>query len=449
LVKGAQGSTSSGGNQTLTTPDGWTIGTYGILPFDKLSISGAKNGVPNWSYPDLWPGLHASHEAPVPDRAGELIGTTRLLGGIMDNKGSDSGPLWAVNSNHGMVYIFTADGLFVATMFEPMRSGKRWAMPTAERGMNLTGLTLGGEDFWPTITQTNDGEVYMGDGGRTSVIKIDGLNTIHRLPAMDLTVTKADVDKSHTYMLQTASTMQQAQGKSNLIAKLSAKPITVDGKLDDWVGSNWVDIDKSGVHANFNANTKPYDISAAVAVNANRLYVAYRTGEPNLLSNSGEIPLAPFKTGGALDLMIGSDETANPNRMQPVAGDMRLLVTLINGKPKALLYKAVVNGTKQSDKVPFSSPATTITFDKVEDVTAELQFAQANGTFEISLPLADFGLKPKTGMTIKGDVGILRGDGSQTLARSYWSNKATGIVSDVPSEAELTPALWGTFDFEQ
>jgi len=35
-----------------------------------------------------------------------------------------------------------------------------------------------------------------------------------------------------------------------------------------------------------------------------------------------------------------------------------------------------------------------------------------------------------------------------TQQRVYWSNKATGITADVPSEAMLTPSLWGLFTFE-
>jgi hypothetical protein len=35
----------------------------------------------------------------------------------------------------------------------------------------------------------------------------------------------------------------------------------------------------------------------------------------------------------------------------------------------------------------------------------------------------------------------------QVLSRLYWSNKATGIVSDIPSEAELQPSLWGVWEF--
>jgi hypothetical protein len=52
-------------------------------------------------------------------------------------------------------------------------------------------------------------------------------------------------------------------------------------------------------------------------------------------------------------------------------------------------------------------------------------------------------LKPEPGQLLRGDIGILRGNGTETTARVYWSNKATGITSDVPSEAMLTPMLWG------
>ena len=45
-----------------------------------LYIGGGSVGQATWSYPSLWPGLHASHSSPAPDRPGELIGTTRLLG---------------------------------------------------------------------------------------------------------------------------------------------------------------------------------------------------------------------------------------------------------------------------------------------------------------------------------------------------------------------------------
>ena len=110
---------------------------------------------------------------------------------------------------------------------------------------------------------------------------------------------------------------------------------------------------------------------------------------------------------------------------------------------------AVVPGTKTADRVPFSSPSRTIHFDRVEDVTAQLTFAAGkDGNYEFAIPLATLGLKPAAGQTLAGDLGILRGDGARTTARVYWSNKATAITADVPSEAQLAPGLWGKFRFE-
>jgi hypothetical protein len=447
LVSGVQPPGSSGGDQVLVSADGWTVVTQGILPFGRYSLSGAKNGRPLWSYPNLWPGLHAGHEAPLPDSPGELIAPTRLLGGLLNMKGAAES-LWAINSNHGMVYVFTADGLFVTTLFEPMRRARQWNMPVAERGMSLNGLTLGEENFWPSITSTPAGEVYMVDGSRSSLIKIDGLQTIRRLPVKVVRVTDDDLIKSISFRIKAEQARQRQMLADTLKVALLNTPIVVDGKWDDWRNTVWVDLDKRGVKANFNSNSKPYNVTAAIAVSGSRLYVGYRTGDAALLKNSFEIPLAPFKTGGALDLMIGTQANASLKRSFPVAGDLRLLVTIGNGKPRALLYRAVVPGTKEIDKIPFSSPWRSITFDRVEDISGLVEFAAGgDGSFEISVPLSVLNLRPLPGMFLKGDIGILRGDGSKTLSRSYWNNKATSVISDVPSEAELTPNLWGTWGF--
>ena len=86
----------------------------------------------------------------------------------------------------------------------------------------------------------------------------------------------------------------------------------------------------------------------------------------------------------------------------------------------------------------------------MEDVSDKVEFGEdKNGSYEIAVPLSVLGLEPKPGIRIKGDIGILRGNGKQTTQRVYWTNKATAIVSDVPSEAELTPKLWGTWEFGQ
>jgi hypothetical protein len=52
-------------------------------------------------------------------------------------------------------------------------------------------------------------------------------------------------------------------------------------------------------------------------------------------------------------------------------------------------------------------------------------------------------------MKIRGDIGFLRGPAGETIQRTYWHNKNTGLTADVPGEAMLTPQQWGLFEFQK
>ena len=132
LADGRAAADRSGGDQALVEPDGWTVLTRrpeAVRP----AVAGRRRSAASRAGPirAFGPGLHASHESPPPDRPGEVIGTTRLLGGFVTPRGSDAGPLWAINGNKGNMYLFTADGLFVAELFHDVRQGIVWAMPMA------------------------------------------------------------------------------------------------------------------------------------------------------------------------------------------------------------------------------------------------------------------------------------------------------------------------------
>jgi hypothetical protein len=449
VLSDANGPASSGGDQALVGTDGWTVLTTAPPPFSSRGLGGAKNAVSLWSYPSLWPGLHASHEAPAPDRPGELIGTTRLLGDFITPKGSDAGPLFVINGNMGCLYVFTQDGLFVTQLFHDVRQASRWQMPQAQRGMLVNDLTLGEENFFPTVTQVPDGSIYLMAGGTPALVKVDGLESIHRLAPISITVSADDLKLAQDFVTKREAVRQAEQGSGILEVTLRSQAPALDCNLADWTNAQWALIDQRGVAANFNASSKPYDVKAAVTMAEGKLFGLWQTGDEKLLQNSGEIDNAPFKTGGALDLMIGMDPKADPHRAQPVAGDLRLLVTQVKGKTKAELYRAVVPGTADKDKVPFNAPWHGITLDSVTDVSDKVQLvADGKGNYEIAVPLDLLGLHPQDGMKINGDIGILRGDGTLTTQRVYWNNKATAIVSDVPSEAMLTPSLWGVWEMK-
>ena len=125
---------------------------------------------------------------------------------------------------------------------------------------------------------------------------------------------------------------------------------------------------------------------------------------------------------------------------------MRLIVTQVKGKTRATLFRAHLSGS--TERVAYSSPSRTITIDSVRDVSSEITLqSDGKGSYLISAPLSLVNIRREK-YGFKADIGVLRGNGFQTLQRVYWNNKATGIVADVPSEAELVPELWGNWSIE-
>ena len=444
VYHGARRSPSTGGNQLLVDADGNAFSTVGVAPLPNFSITGGSKGRPTWCYPNMWPGLHAGHTAPIPDTPGRVTAATRLMGDFIRPIGSQVGPLVGVNGNHGDFYLFTSDGLFAATVFEDARKGRRWDMPEVRRGMDMTGISPCDEHFWPTLNQTSRGTYVVAGKDSSSVVRLDGLDTLRPIPPQRLTVTADTLAAIQRRRDANEAARRLREGTGTLRLALGGAP-AVDGDLADWDPATFVSIERRGVGAYFNADNKPYDISGALRATPTDLYAAWRTeGVDALAANSGENPECLFKTGGGLDVMLSVEGR----------GPVRILAAMVGGKPRAMLYAPIVPGTPKEKRVKFSSPVSTVFFDRVEDVTDRIELAagkDARGreaNYELRIPLSLVGLRPRRGGTLKGDIGVLRGQNGATVARVYWSNKATAIVSDVPSEAALAPQNWGVVEMK-
>ena len=445
-------SMSDGGEYVLADDSDEVVMTKGAAPYSPFSFVGTKAGKAVWSYPTMWPGLHASHSAPAPTAPGQLIGTVRNLGPLFSPKGAKVGPLWLMSGNTGSVYLFTRDGMFVTSVFGDGRQCRRLSggLPAGvkQRGTRLEGMTIDGENFWPTSTCTKDGTTYITACSR--VMRIDGLDSLRPVKPFKIKVTAEELERVQEYRVALEKQRHARQGSEMIKAPIApAGAVAIDGQFGDWDDMVRVEIEKQGVYAFFDSNSAPFDMQGAVAVSGDRLCVLWETGNRDLLRNSGENPVALFKTGGCLDLMLGVDPDAPVDRERPADGDLRLLVTRVRDQVKALVYRQVDSKADPSEKQDFSSPWRTFTFGSVRDVSEQVELAQDDsGRFEASIPLAALGLEPKPGMRIKADIGVLRGeDGHLTIGRHYWSNKSTNITQDVPSEAELTPGLWGVLEF--
>lgn len=455
LIARTQNPASSGGGQVVVASNGWSLFTTPPPPFSPYGIAGVQNGEPIWSYPSMWPGLHASHHSAVPDQPGQLIGTTRLLGNPVQvgakAGGADAIEIFAINGNKGTVYLLTTDGLFVATLFRDSRTAS-WDFPKAERGMLVNKASLHEESFWPNIMQTRDGTVFL--EANSSLVRLEDLEKIRRLPTQTIDVRPQQLAAARDGLLQAESRRQQTNTSVMTIGLLATAP-SVDGQAGEWPSNLFVRIDTRRLQIG-DWGSKSVNTEAALAISGDRLFACFKTAEPNLLENSGQTWPLHFKTGGALDLMLATDTKAGLNRAA-AAGDVRLIVTIVKAKPVGILYRPVAPNPA-SEPFPFSSPLRTIKFDRIDDVSRELVFKShvvknekdrtQSAIYEFSIPLATLGLKGAAGDAIHGDIGVLRGDGSTTLQRSYWRNKSSALTSDLPSEAELTPKLWGRMEFQ-
>jgi len=383
------------------------------------------------------------NDVPIPQGGGQLIQVQDPLGPPV-RLPNNGGEFIALGANKGNIFLMTSDGLYLQTLGADMRVAPLWRMPQAQRGMLIDSpehhITFEDEHYNPSMTQFPDGQVYVVAGKEhSSILHLEGLASVHRTDFGDLTIGADTLTSMPESITQRVRKTERQQAS---IAVLSA-PLPTDA---------------TGAHVDSeqlpDALWKPIDAraSALLAAYGGKLYVAYRTGDEHLLENGGgggDEKLL-FKTGGALDLMLGVDPQADPRRRTPVAGDERLLVSRVAGKLAALLYRAVVPGAPAEARAKFSSPLGDVYFDRVDDVSSQIILAQSGGDYVLTVPMDVLGLPDKlpARQAILADVGMLRGDGHQTAQRVYWNNLDTAIVSDVPSEVRLMPGNWGRWDFK-
>lgn len=443
---------TSGGGQAFTD-------SKGMLVFTGGPMRGFKDGKLVWQYHSRWPGLHPGHASPAqPSYPGELLATTRLLGAPVTPKHSDAGDLWAINSDKGVIYLLTTDGLFVDVLGAYPRDGRQWDMEEHNRGMDLTDINQISEHFFPSINQLPNGDIYLVAGkSHSSLVKVTGLESIRRLPAQKLTITAKDVLAVQDYMIACDQARKGDAASDTLTITRVDTPKKIDGKVDDWKDPQWVLIDaETFKEGDWGAKYKEPAITAVMSVDHDNLYMLLLSRRDNLLNNNGSDLQTLFKTGGGLDLKLSTLPVSDKRHEKPVQGDLRLLITHNAGKPFAACYRFVVPGT--TSPIAFTSPVRHITIDQIDQVSDKIKLAVSRlnrpaftrpektvnfEVIEVAIPLSVLGWDPRSLPETTGDIGVLIGQSGATVERIYWHNKAAGIIADIPSEAMIMPAYWG------
>lgn len=390
-------------------------------------------------YPNPHISVHGSHQAKAA-RPGYLIGPSSFLGVIQmgDEKKNEAGEIFCLNGNLGENYLFTHDGLFIQSLFKDTR-GYAENPSRAERGMPLDAISAGGESFGGNFIRTVEGKTYLTNGATDArVIEVTDLESIRRFSGKFI-YTPAQFAEAQTLLSQKLA--ETSAPKTFTVPRGTA---TVDGKPAEWPAL----LDDKQPAMEVQENLRQRYARILARYDEQNLYLAYRVFAPrSAMKNVGQDDRLLFKTGDAVDLMIG------PDGAKDGAGNLRLLMTIKDGKtPIAVLNVKKAPGAAASEKFDFSSPWRSITFDRVVTVrSVRMASAPTQGGYivEASIPWSDLGFTPKSGLRLKADVGVLFGDGgTQTVSRQYWSNKATGLVNDVPGEADLEPKAWGTLTLE-
>jgi hypothetical protein len=224
------------------------------------------------------------------------------------------------------------------------------------------------------------------------------------------------------------------------VTRATAPPAT-DGTLDGWAMEK-DSLELQAGRRRIGTVKATYDDS--------RLYLAYRVNDRSPMKNAGQDEKLMFITGDCVDLMLRTD--TGSGKTGPVAGDLRLLMTVRGGKPLAVLYRPVAPGAPPDERFDFSSPWRSIPFQSVKVVEIPLAMKPVRGGYAVTaaVPLELLGIRSPAGKALRGDFGILLSDqtGRECTSRNYWSNKTTNNTNDVPDEAILAPGLWGELRFE-
>lgn len=406
-------------NRITDTPLNDRFGNV-IVNSDPYMFSFTQSGSLNWFFQNKWSNVHGSHGAPLP-KPGELQGT---LFGIGTAPLDAAGDVAAFVGNHGRLFLLTTDGLYLDELFSDCRVAE------------VTGPGLiGGEAFGGCFDydRVNKRPILQVGTSGYRLYALKGLDTVQR-SAGTFTVTREQI--------QTAAALLEKQQ----LAAATPKHFTLTAT--------------TGKTPARDVRNKPRDIAwggdpnrtieLRALCDATHLYLTYHVPDTSPWVNTGKDWTQLFKTGDSVDLQIGLNPAAPPDRRTPVVGDCRLLFAPFEGKPIAVLYRHRLADKSGANTVTFTCPWRSETVDDVRRLdTVKLDVEPSNGGYRLTaaVPLADLGLVPHG--TFKADFGVIFGDreGTINLARVYWANPATGLVNDVPGEIMLNPALWGQITF--
>lgn len=346
-------------------------------------------------------------------------------------------------------HAYTDDGLYVGSVMD-FNDGSGGHMPLSPNSItveNITGLLA--ED--PATEKTY---LFAGITEDARIWEITGLETLQRMngTVQLATAELPTIEKTGEYRI----------GASKPPRKSEYNDIGADGFLNDgeWAAAPCLPLVDEGV-----LRAKFY-----LRYDDKYLWIGAQVWDKSPAKNATQDPEVPFTLGDCVDLYFSSDPAVAKTRNIGGLGDLRIVLTPVkdtlvdNGM--ITLYRPKVADGVAKKPYTFGSPVSEFTMDYVGQLTG--RDAVTNGalcsfwrwrdgagyTCEAKIPLSELpelGIadgKPVAEHTVAFDAGVIFSNtgGTSRAERIYWQQDDgnTHCITDLPTEAQLYPRLWGT-----
>ncbi len=370
-----------------------------------------------------WPNRYGRHDAPAAQR-GVLIAPFRCNGVVegIPNVGS----ITALGGDRGEWFLMTMDGIYLSNICQDSKGE-----------ITLDETFIGQESFGGFIWRDADsGEVLVQLGGPSyRIMRVNNLESCEKV-FIDLTINEADLRESAEIIAKRRET-EVREPDSIRIARVrrmpeSPAPVMQAPAVPLIAGAADVRVTEPGNPARW--------FRVALAHDGRNLAAMFQVADPSPWMNSAGAYSHAFIGGDAVDLQLDI----------PGRGPVRLLAASVGGKPIAIYWqsKSEVEDNPTTYAVG-NNVANAVKFDvvrRLDNAVVKVDKGFNAYTCLITVPLEELGLSPATAEELTGLVGVVYSNpaGDNRAARLYWHSKKTGLVSDVPSEARLTPKEWGT-----
>ncbi|MGE9290004.1 MAG: hypothetical protein ACQKBT_03380 [Puniceicoccales bacterium] len=389
-----------------------------------------------WSYPNEFPGVHASHKAPMYS-PGLLLGTLKIAG---QAEVPGLGTVFPIRNNQGQDIYFTADGLWISSVFRDGRLPSDSLPNSLEDavGQPLGGTSQGGEPFTGWFSRQSDGKYRLTTSlarQAATVVEMRGFETIQRFTGPEIVINS---DALQTIADYKPPVSHEGGEKSYTIARVN-NPLDVSGN-QGWGDLETISLERRGLQEKG---------QAAIAYDDENLYLSYTIEDQSPWINEGKDFKRLFKTGDSVDIQLTATDPEQLKK-NPQEGDQRISFGRMGEETVAVLLRPVDPTASEGLAHTYMSSVGPKSFDRVElrdDITVQAKVQGRKATIRAAIPWEVLEIDPVPGMTLAGDIGFITSDqtGLINSARVYWSNQQTGLVDDEPMEAWLYPETWGTF----